>query len=174
MNLREGIRSAPVRPYRGIAYRHIGEAYADRPLSGTGSYQRGGRFNPAGSFPVLYLCTTYRCATEEFRRRIEIVGADPGDLLPRVVYEYEVNLGAVLDLTDDATLRHLRLSVGKLTSSDRLLTRKIGDYANKSGLYQAILSFSATGVDEVLAVMEEGLMGVSVIASRRWSSPADI
>lgn len=112
MNLREGVRSAPVRPYRGMAYCHIGETYADRPLSGLGSYRRGGRFNPAGAFSLLYLCTTYRCVTEEFWRRIRIADADPLDLLPRVAYEYQVSLEAVLDLTDRATLRHLRMDVG--------------------------------------------------------------
>lgn len=174
MSLWEGIRTAPAQRYRGLAYRHVGEAYSDRPLSGLGSYRRGGRFNPPESFPVLYLCTTYACVTEEFWRRIKVAGTDPGDLLPRVVYEYEVNLEAVLDLTDDSTLRHLRVGVGELISRDRSLTQQIGDSASASGLYQAILSYSATGVDEVLAILDEGLQGVTVISSKRWKVPDDI
>lgn len=80
----------------------------------------------------------------------------------------------MLDLTDDSTLRHLRVGVGELISRDRSLTQQIGDSASASGLYQAILSYSATGVDEVLAILDEGLQGVTVISSKRWKVPDDI
>lgn len=44
----------------GEGFRHLSPP---RSLSGEGARLHGGRFNPSGSFPVLYVCRTGSCAS---------------------------------------------------------------------------------------------------------------
>lgn len=53
-------------------------------------------------------------------------------------------------------LEHLDVTAELLVDDDRSLTQHIGEIAHQFG-YQAVLSGSATGVDEVLAVFTENL-----------------
>jgi len=118
----------------------------------------GGRFNPPHSFPVLYLCLTRPCVVAELSRQADRQGLAASDLLPRELWEFRVELEKVLDLTDAAILDAVGLAAADLVREDHRLTQQIGEAAHEFD-FQAILSRSATGVDEILAVLPENLAG---------------
>lgn len=162
------------RTLSGLAYRSQAPGYD--PRSGEGARFLGGRFNPPGSFPVLYLCRSRPCIVAELRRRAgrEVIGLQ--GLLPREVFEYEVVLHSVLDLTDEDVLHGLNVQRRDVVSPDWSFTQELGRAAKARG-FQAILSASATDVGEVLAVFTENLGGHGRIKPRlveTWSSPADL
>jgi RES domain-containing protein len=167
------IATAPRMARTGSAYRNQSPRYD--PRSGEGARLHGGRFNPPGSFSTLYLCETRPCAVAELTRQgtRHVVGIE--GLLPRVLYRYELDLHRVLDLTDEQTRQHVGLTEDVLTGDDWSLCQQLGTEAYTSG-DQAIRTFSATGVDTVLAVFTE-LLGTSLLdveQVERWTDLADL
>lgn len=71
--------------------------------------------------------------------------------LPRVLYQYDVFLDRVLDFLVHETLTAWGTSKIALTGDNLQYTRRIGVDAFNNG-YQAIRSWSATGVGSILAV----------------------
>lgn len=167
------IARAPRTPFRGVAYRHQAVRYD--PRSGEGARRRGGRYNPPGSFPVLYLCTTRDCAVAEFRREGERQGIGLAALLPRALYRYEISLDDVLDLTDKDVLSALDIERDDLLGRDWRPTQELGAMAHHLGC-QGFVAPSATGVDAVLVVFVENI-GLGVVEPspvERWTSPDDL
>jgi RES domain-containing protein len=173
VDLVERITNAPRLAYRGAGYRQQAPTYD--PLSGEGARIHGGRFNPPDSFPVLYLCSTAGCAAAEFMRTTQRHPLGPAAFLPRSLYRYDVQLTAVLDLTDDRTLEHLELGRDALIDDDVTLPRHIGEIAHQFG-YQAVRNASAAGVDDVVAILIEnlrtGVLAPSVEAT--WNTLEDV
>jgi RES domain-containing protein len=145
------------------------------PLSREGARRQGGRFNPPRSYPVLYLCTTRACAVAEFLRAGTRLAIGPEGLLPRQLYMYEIGVDQVLDLADGQTLDQLGLEGTDLSSEDLSVTRSVGEAAHAFGL-KAIRSRSATGQDDVLAVLVEnlGLSALTAFLIETWETLADL
>jgi len=145
------------------------------PRSGEGARRFGGRFNPPRSFPVLYLCTTRSCAIAELTRQADRQSIDVEQLLPRELWKVQAELTDVIDLTDDATLAALGIAAADIVRDDHRLTRQIGEAVYEQRL-QAILTPSATGVDNVLAIFPENLAG-SVLETELievWATSQDL
>jgi RES domain-containing protein len=108
----------------GQGWRHLAPHHD--PLSGEGARMHGGRFNPPGSFPVLYLCKSRSCAVAELQRLGErqVIGVE--GLLPRVLYRYEVSLDRVLDLTIGQVRAEVGLSLDVLTGPDWTTCQELG------------------------------------------------
>ena len=81
----------------------------------------------------------------------------------------------VLDLADDETLRAFGVGAGDLVRDDLQLTHTIGEAAHHHR-FQAIRSVSATGVDDVVAIMPENLADASMAAElvQVWRTIADL
>lgn len=167
------VARAPASALRAVGYRNQSPGFD--PRSGIGARRFGGRYNPPNSFPVLYLCTTRSCVGAELTRQAQRQGLQVGDLLPRGLYEITADLTNVLDLTNGATIEALGVQPADLVRDDRRLTEEIGEAAHEHG-FQAILSRSATGVDEVLALFPENLAGavLQVELVGEWTSPQDL
>jgi RES domain-containing protein len=171
--LSSALGTIPPSAYDGHAYRHQGPAYS--PTSGEGARRVGGRFNPAGSFPVLYLCETRPCAVAELQRigRRQAIGL--AGLLPRHLYRYRVRLSGVLDLTDDDVLKQLGVDRDVVTGPSWDVTQQIGAAAYRLG-WRAVRSPSATGTDHVVAVFPE-LVGAGTLEPElieQWEHPDDL
>lgn len=156
-----------------VGYRN--QAPGFDPRSGEGARRFGGRFNPPNSFPVIYLCTTRPCVVAELTRQVERQGLSTDGFLPRELYRLTASLTKVLDLTDAEVVEALGLVADDMLREDWSLTHDIGEAAHEHD-FQAILSHSATGVDDVIAVMPENLAGAVLKAEliEEWAVPTDL
>ncbi len=170
---RTGIATSPRVAHAATAFRNQSPRYD--PRSGEGARINGGRYNPPGSFPALYLCETRPCVVAELTRQgtRHVVGVE--GLLPRVLYRYELDLHRVLDLTDTDTRTHLGITRDELVADDWTVCQQLGTEAHAVG-DQGIRTYSATGVDTILVVFPE-LLGASLIEVElveQWNDLADL
>jgi len=101
------------RPFRGVAYRVIGSRFLSSPLASAGSRLRGGRFNPAGEFEVLYVALSVDTA---FAERDGLLLTAAGIKAARavrtgVLLKLGCRLTSVLDLTDQRVRERLAVSL---------------------------------------------------------------
>lgn len=167
------VAAATLSPFSGEGWRHLSPRHD--PLSGEGARLHGGRFNPAGSFPVLYICRTRPCVVAELQRFGERQAIGVEGLLPRHLYRYDILLDRVLDLTDVGVRGEVGLGLEVLTGPDWAACQDLGATAHALGV-QAVLSPSAAGVDDVLAVFVQhiGLGTVEPTLVEEWHALADI
>jgi RES domain-containing protein len=114
------------------------------PLATTGSLKAGGRFNPPGTFGVLYTSLDAKTAAQEVARGLRTRGIDPEQFAEGAwwVYELAVKLGSVLDFTAPDVLERSGVSENSLTGSDVNATRRIAAEARELG-YEALVVPSA-------------------------------
>jgi RES domain-containing protein len=162
------------RALTAASYRHIAEGR--QPLSGEGARIQGGRWNPAESFPTLYLGMTEDVVAAEFQRLVRRSRRSIADFFPRELYRIDVTLELVLDLTDPATAGALRVARDDLRSDDLATCQAIGDAAHYLGI-EAILAPSVAAPGSVLAVYTDRLRPASVLTPHlmgKWdASSAD-
>ena len=160
-------RVAALEPFArsGTAFRAVNLRYVDTPLSALGSKLAGGRYNPKGSFEVLYLAEDAGTTLREVAFAASSGGrfqAEPKD--PYVVFSVSFSLKCLVDLTDPDTLATLKLSREALRRSWRLAaaraepvsTHALGAALRTAGL-EGFLYPSATDEATNLAVMPEHL-----------------
>lgn len=97
------------------------------PLATTGSLKTGGRFNPPNAFGALYTSLEAPTALKEVAKGLRLRGIEPEQFPEEAywVYELEVSLEAVLDLTDPEVLQRSGLQQNVLTGADANVTREI-------------------------------------------------
>ena len=118
------------------------------PLSGEGARRHGGRFNSRG-VPTLYLCTTIECAQAEYSKQ----GTHKSLPLSNL-YRISANLYPVLDLTREATRATVGVMLDDLVADDWSVCQDVGTRAYDER-FQAVLSWSSTGHDKIMAVFTE-------------------
>jgi len=96
-----------------VAYRVIGSRFLSSPLASAGSRLRGGRFNPAGEFEVLYVALSVDTA---FAERDGLLLTAAGIKAARavrtgVLLKLGCRLTSVLDLTDQRVRERLAVSL---------------------------------------------------------------
>lgn len=143
------IDEAPSEGWTGIAWRHV--AVGRPALSGEGARVAGGRWNPRGSFAVLYLGTTRNTVIREFHRLANRQRLEASQFLPRTLYRYEVKIDAVLNLMQPATRELLGITEASIQADDLSLPQSIGEAAYAAGR-TAILAPSAAGAGKALAL----------------------
>lgn len=114
------------------------------PLSTLGSAQNGGRYNSPGVAGVLYTSFVSETAVAEVSKGLMARGINPqnyasGDWW---LYELEVSLDAVLDLTDPVVVSQLQINSQSLVQADAAYARQIGKQAAEAG-YQTVIVPSA-------------------------------
>ena len=138
--------------WSGTAFRHTGP---DRdPLSGEGALLFGGRWNSRGLAATIYLAFPREACVQEFRRMAAKQPGGPPAFQPRTVHEIEVDSLKVLDLRTEEALQIVGLDMSDIQAPDMSRCQRVGDAAFYLQL-QAVLTVSATGVGNVLAVFEE-------------------
>lgn len=108
----------------------------------------------------------------EFYRGAQREGMRPEDLLPRKLFQYEVELTAVLDLREDEAREVLDLTEDEFRGDDLSPCQAIGEAAHYIGL-EGVLAPSAVGPGDVLAVFYSRLKaGSSVrdVSYETWTS----
>jgi RES domain-containing protein len=138
-----GFQDAPAITLSSIVYRIVGSGVD--PLSTLGSKLNGGRYNAPGVDGVLYASLEKATAVAEITKGLTARGINPDAFGPRDwwLYEIELDVNKVLDLTDPKVLAHLQINADSIIGDDVHLTRQIGKQAIDAG-FQAILAPSAT------------------------------
>jgi RES domain-containing protein len=110
------------------------------PLGTAGSLKAGGRFNPPNAFGALYTSVEVPTALKEVAKGLRLRGIDPEQFPEDAywIYELEVRLEAVLDLTDPDVLQKSGFQEDSLTGTDINATREIATQARERG-YEALL-----------------------------------
>lgn len=131
------------RTFQFTAFRHAAPAHAEIGSALLEASRRvGGRFNPPGEFGALYLSMDRATVRAELRRRAERTGVEPDELLPRACMAVEVDVGRVLDLTDESERTRWGLDLTALAGDEHTLCQEVGRAARREG-YEAILYPSA-------------------------------
>jgi RES domain-containing protein len=150
------VNDAGTTAWSGLAYRFT-NARRD-PLSGEGSYEFGGRWNPRGVFAAIYLALPQATAMLEFQRRAEAAAMDPLDMLRAgyILHTIEVHDLPVLDLRDEQALAAVGLGQEDITAEDWTACQSVG-HAAWFLEYGGVLAPSAAGHGFVLTVFESRL-----------------
>ncbi len=119
------------RPWNGAIFRNTSVAYANRAdlLSGVGSRQHGGRWNPPGRFNCVYGSLDPHTALEEAFAASDRYGIPRSKARPRVQVAIVLELQLVLDLTPNASLRALGTSKSELKLVDWEMEQEGGNEA---------------------------------------------
>ena len=139
------------------------------PLATTGSFEAGGRFNPPKVFGALYTSLDRDTAAKEVARGLRARGVDP-DQFPTGtwwIYELEVRLESVLDLTDADVMRKAGIEESSLTGGDLSTPRSIAAEARKQG-YEALLvpSAAAAGLKNLVIFLDKLSARPTVLSSK--------
>ena len=140
-------------PFSGTTFR-----YAPRrrePLSGEGARRGGGRWNPRGLFPTIYLSIPQSACMGEVERAAAVQHTTAENMLtvPYLLHTVEVQNLPVLDLRSSDALDQVGLSADDIADDDWLACQSVGHAAwflQVGGL----LAPSATGSGWVLAAFE--------------------
>lgn len=139
------------------------------PLATTGSLKAGGRFNPPNEFGALYTSLDAKTAAQEVARGLRARGIDPKQYLGVAwwVYELELNLTSVLDLTDPDVLQKSGISASSLIGSEVNTTRRIAAEARGRG-YEALLvpSAAASGSKNLIIFLDRARARPIVLSSK--------
>jgi RES domain-containing protein len=110
-------------------WRHMSRREHSRPDSGDGAIGTGGRFNPPGSFPVIYGSLSRTAAGTEFRSmaRRHPIGIE--NLLPRHLYRFRVKSSSALDLRLPAVREALDLPDMGSAACHLAYTQLLGEVA---------------------------------------------
>ena len=139
------------------------------PLATTGSLKAGGRFNPPNEFGALYTSLDPKTAAQEVARGLSARGIEPEQFPEGAwwVYELEVKLESVLDLTNVDVLQKSGLQRNSLTGSDVNTTRRIAAEARERG-YAALLvpSAAAPGSKNLVIFVDRAVTRPIVLSSK--------
>ncbi len=120
-------------------------------MGGEGARVLGGRWNPPSSYPTLYTALDPGTVALEVQRTAHKLGVTVAELLPRHLVTIRVSLGAILDLTDAATIATSGWTKAVVTDDDTRICQAIGDAAHYIG-FEGILAPSAAGPGDALAI----------------------
>jgi RES domain-containing protein len=146
-DLKIALSGAPFISVKGELYRTVDLQYLQKPyyplraLFGLGVSQSGARFTPQGGPPSLYMAEDNLTALAEATLTAAAVS---GPHPPKVVFTAKVNIGSVLDLTEQRTLTLFGTSTQELHGTWRIstgpppATQLLGQATYDSGRYMAI------------------------------------
>lgn len=135
--------------WSGTLYRNSRVRFANEAdlLTGTGSRQHGGRWNPKG-IAAVYASLTPEAAMAEALSQFRYYGWNIAHAMPRLFVAIDVSLERVLDLTQGSIRQRLGVSAQRMVADD---WRKI-QWAGAVSLTQMIGQAAATAGLEGLLV----------------------
>jgi RES domain-containing protein len=152
----ERVNDLGSQPWSGTTFRYT--SHGREPLSGAGARLTGGRWNPKGVFPTIYLAQPRAACIGEFGRMAAANGMDPLAMLARPfdLHTVEVNGLTILDLREEKALRHVGLAPEDISDDDWTACQTVGHAAYFLEM-SGIVAPSATGVGLVIAAFETRL-----------------
>jgi RES domain-containing protein len=141
-------------------YRHHAGAYP--PLSGDGAKRFGGRWNPPGSFPVIYTALDEPTALAELAKSASRSAIPVEKLRDRRIAVIQVVLAKILDLTDPVVRATLGVELGDILAEDPTTAQRLGAAAHALG-YEGVLAPSAASQGVTLAIFADNRSPTSTI-----------
>ncbi len=151
----EQVDALGVTSWSGTVYRYT-SASRDA-LSGEGARLNGGRWNPRGLFPTVYLADPFPACLSEFKRMAHAFGMPPQAIIARgyLTHTIAVTTLPVLDLRTDGALDRVGLQRSDIEDQDDWTACQAVGHAAWFLERAGILAPSATGEGTVLAAFEE-------------------
>jgi len=142
------------------------------PLGTVGSLRAGGRFNPPEEFAALYTSFDPETAGMEVVRGLKQRGIDPSQFPPGSwwVYELEVDIETVLDLTSPGILQRIEMNGDSLTGDDLQVPRSIAAQARDKGFGALLVPSAAAPDSKNLVIFLDKLSGTPNVLSSRPAS----
>lgn len=143
------------------------------PLGTGGSLTAGGRFNSPREFAALYTSLDPVTAAKEVARGLKLRGIDPSQFPPGSwwMYELEVEVEAVLDLTSPDILQRIEVKSDALTRGDLQVPRGIAAEARSKGFGALLVPSAAAPGAKNLVIFLDRLPGIPNVLS---SKPANV
>ena len=177
VRLRRAMERSSLRAVRwaGVVYRSASPRYANRDdlLTGVGSKRAGARWNPPRSFPTVYASLDPHTALDEVLAHFRHYGLPAESAMPRVTVAVRVDFARVLDLTDGATRRALRVSGRRMlrepwrekqAAGREALTQALGRLAFELGWEALVVPSAARKGGVNLVMFPNNLASASTIA----------
>jgi len=152
-NIVQRVNDLGSRTWSGTTYRHV--ARGRDFFAGAGALMFGGRWNPKGSFPVVYLAQPVAACMGELERLAQPNSVSVAEFLRarRALGTIDVHELAVLDLRTDDALTQVGLDRSDIDDDDWTACQTVGHAAHFLN-FGGVLAPSATGVGLVLAAFE--------------------
>ncbi len=142
----------PTCTWSGRAWRYT--EWHREPLDTTGSRLHGGRWNPAGIFPALYLGTSEQVVLEDLAAAARVLGLAADYRLGFALHEVRIDGLRLLDLRTTSGREAVGMLDADMVDDDRTACQRVGRSAWEAGL-QGVLAPSVTGAGLVLAVFPD-------------------
>lgn len=115
-------------PFQGVVMRSAGMQLATAKdfASGDGASANGGRWNPRG-IKAIYASTTPATAVYEAYQNLLEFGFAPTSIRPRVFCGAEVQVRALLDMTDSGIRRRIGFTLAEILDEDWQTIQQEGD-----------------------------------------------
>jgi len=157
--------------FKAVVYRVVRDGVD--PLGTVGSLTAGGRFNSPGEFAALYTSLDPVTASKEVARGLKQRGIDPSQFPPGSwwIYELEVEVEAVLDLTSPDILQKIEVKSDALTRGDLQVPRSIAAEARAKGFGALLVPSAAAPESKNLVIFLDRLPGIPNVLSSR---PANV
>jgi RES domain-containing protein len=150
--LRLVLAQLPTKPLSGMTHRVVGLNYASDPLNPIGSTIVGGRYNPKGEFPVLYLAANPETALLETNLALKVDTRLIGiPSKPRAFFTVHFDLRKTLDLQIPEIQTILSTNYQELTGDWKYTaslnreseTQRLGRIVQELGQLDALIAPSA-------------------------------
>ena len=116
----------------------------------------GGRWNPRGSFPTVYLAEPVDTCVAEFLRMARGQARGAESFRPRQLHVVRATELELVDLTTEAALGLVGLSESNIADDDWASWQRVGEVIHFLG-YQGLRAPSATGLGTVFGIFETRL-----------------
>ncbi len=161
--------TANAEEFTGHCFRCVKPVYSSSldAFSGEGTLKTSGRFHVIGKVLVVYTSTDLKTAEWEYTNTARSRGFDSAHLLPYTAISANVKLSKVLNLSNSAVRKMLKVTLKELrgapwdSSATETLTQVIGRLAYEAG-FEAILAPSGGG-GQNLNVFRQNLLTGSLL-----------
>jgi RES domain-containing protein len=157
-------------PFSGIGYRCVEPKFAAEVLCGLGSRLHGGRWNPKGGFPTVYVSDSPEAALQEYLARARRMKLPDHRCLPMQMVGIRIKVANILDVTDskiDAVVKPIlvteKIHWRAVQSKREAVSQAIGRALYEIGFAGLITSSQALAGGKTIVIFPEKLRATDTL-----------